>query len=157
MNTSVVLKGVVQLLVVVAVIASLPASLAGQELSICALVTAEDASNILGTAAVKMKDPSGCGWTDATKKMRLNVAYVNVPSMFDAARLGTAKDGKTQDDPGLGAPAFSTIPTDEHGDRIAVYCRKGATVLILDLTAPGAAGRLAPMREVMRKVAATLS
>jgi hypothetical protein len=100
MNTSVVLKGVVQLLVVVAVIASLPASLAGQELSICALVTAEDASNILGTAAVKM-DPSGCGWTDATKKMRLNVAYVNVPSMFDAARVGTAKDGKTQDEPGL--------------------------------------------------------
>ena len=156
MNTSVVLKGLVQLLVAVAVIAPMPANLAGQELSICSLVTAEDASNILGTAAVKTKDPSGCSWNDATKKKELNVAYVNVPSMFDTARVETAKDGKTQVEPGLGAPAFSTIPTGEHGDRIAVYCRKGSTVLILDLTAPGAAGRLAPMRDLMRKVAAKL-
>jgi hypothetical protein len=82
------------------------------------------------------------------------VAYVMVPSMFDRARSESATKGKTQDEPGLGEKAFSTIPSKDKGNRIALYCIKGSTVLILDLEEDGAAGRLPQMRDVMRKVVA---
>jgi hypothetical protein len=156
MKTPTMFRGTVRVLLAAAVIAPMTARLSSQKLSICSLVTAEDASSIMGTSAKKTKDPSGCGWVDATGKKELNVAYVNVPSMFEGARSGTAADGKTQDEAGLGAPAFSTVPTNDHGNRIALYSRKGSTVVILDLTAEGAAGRLAQMRDVMRTLVAKL-
>src|SRR5436190_23077600 len=66
------------------------AGLAGQELSVCSLVTAADATAILGVSAKQTRDPSGCVWEDATHKMKLNIAYVNVPTMFESARVGSA-------------------------------------------------------------------
>jgi hypothetical protein len=144
-----------QMLAAAVVAAFMVTSLAAQEPStICSLVTAADATTILGIPAKQTKDPSGCGWEDATHKHQLNVAYVMVPSMFARARSQSATEGKTQDEQGLGGPAFSTIPTSHEGTRIAVYCLKGSTVMILDLSADGAPDRLPQLRDVMRKVVA---
>jgi len=156
MNRSPISNGILAILITVADIAPAPARLSAADLAICSLVTAEDASSIFGNAAKKTRDPSGCGWDDAANKKSLNVAYVRVPSVFAGARSETATSGKNQDEAGLGGPAFSTIPSEYHGNRIALYCLKGSTVLILDLQADGAAGRLAQMRDVMRKVVAKL-
>src|ERR1700682_3711065 len=129
------------------------AGLAGQEPSICSLVTAADATAILGVSAKQTRDPSGCGWEDATHKMKLNVAYVNVPTMFEAARAGSAKKGKGQDEKDLGGPAFSSVPASAaNGSRVAIYCLKQSTVLILDLESAGATDRLPQIRAVMRKL-----
>ena len=98
--------------------------MAAQALPICSSVTVEEATSILGVAAMRTKDPSGCGWEDATHKKQLSVAYVMVPSMFDRARSESATKGKTQDEPGLGEKAFSTIPSKDKGNRIALYCIK---------------------------------
>lgn len=128
-------------------------SLAGQAPSICSLVTAADATAILGVSAKQTRDPSGCGWEDATHKMKLNVAYVNVPTMFAAARADSAKKGKVQDEKDLGGPAFSTVPASAaNGSRMALYCLKQSTVLILDIESAGAVDRLPQMRDVMRKL-----
>lgn len=144
-----------QVLAVAVVAVSLVTSLAAQEPSdICSLVTAADATTILGVAAKHTKDPSGCEWEDVTHKHQLDVAYVMVPSMFARARSTSATEGKTQDEQGLGGPAFSTIPSSHEGNRIAVYCLKGSTVMILDLSAVGAPDRLPQLRDVMRKVVA---
>jgi hypothetical protein len=127
-------------------------TLPGQALTICSLVTTEDASAILGVAAKRTQDPSGCGWEDATHKNQLNVAYVTVAAMFERARADSSKKGKVEDEKGLGGPAFSSIPTASNGTKAAVYCLKGSTVLILDAEAPAAASRIPQMREVMRKL-----
>ena len=147
-------RNILSLLTLIVIAALTSTSLAAQALPICSTVSADDASSILGAPATKIKDPSGCGWEDATHQKRLNVAYVNVPSMFDGARTESATTGKTEDEAGLGEKAFSTIPTKDKGGRVAVYCLKGSTVLILDLEETGAAARLPQIREVMRKVAA---
>ena len=128
------------------------AGLAGQELSVCSLVTAADATAILGVSAKQTRDPSGCVWEDATHKMKLNIAYVNVPTMFESARVGSAKKGKVQDEKGLGGPAFSTSADAAKGGRVALYSLKQSTVLIVDLESAGAADRLPQMRDVMRKL-----
>jgi hypothetical protein len=128
------------------------AGLAGQAPSICSLVTAADATAILGVSAKQTRDPGGCGWEDATHKMTLNVAYVNVPTMFEAARAGSARKGKVQDEKDLGGPAFSTSADAAKGGRVALYCLKQSTVLILDLESAGAVDRLPQMRDVMRKL-----
>lgn len=129
------------------------AGLAGQALSVCSLVTAADATAILGVSAKQTRDPSGCGWEDANHKMSLNIAYVNVPTMFESARAGSARKGKVQDEKDLGGPAFSTVPANKaNGGRVALYCLKQSTVLIVDLECAGAVDRLPQMRDVMRKL-----
>lgn len=154
MNTSTA-RNILSLLALFTITVLTSTSLAAQALPICSTVTAADASSILGVPATMTKDPSGCGWEDATHHKQLNVAYVNVPSMFDRARSKSVTTGKTQDEAGIGEKAFSTIPTKDKGGRIAVYCLlKGSTVLILDLTEDGAAARLPQIREVMKKVVA---
>jgi hypothetical protein len=151
-NTSVASKNILSVLAIIAIAGPKLTTLAAQALPICSSVTVEDATSILGVAAKRTKDPSGCGWEDANHKNQLNVAYVKVPSMFERARSTSASEGKTQDEPGLGGAAFSTIPSSHKGNRVALYCLKGSTVLILDLDEVGAAGRLPQMRDVMRKL-----
>lgn len=128
------------------------ASLPGQTNPVCGSVSTEDATAVLGASASRTRDPSGCAWQDATHKRTFNVAYVNVPAMFERARQDSVAKGKTEDEKGLGGPAFSTAPSSYKGDRVALYCLKGATVLILDLEAPGAVSRIQQMRDVMRKL-----
>jgi len=128
------------------------AGLAAQALSVCSLVTAADATAILGVAARQTRDPSGCGWEDANHKMKLNIAYVNVPTMFESARAGSARKGKVQDEKDLGGPAFSTVAANAANGRVALYCLKQSTVLIVDLESAGAVDRLPQMRDVMRKL-----
>ena len=125
----------------------------GAFLPVCSDVSAADASAVLGVPAIRIKDPSGCGWEDSTHKKRLNVAYVNVAAMFEGARADSAKNGTMHDEKGLGIKAFSSVPTEDNGGRVALYCLKGSTVLILDLEAEGAVTRLPQMREIMRKLA----
>jgi len=129
------------------------AGLTGQAPSICSLVTAADATEILGVSAKQTRDPSGCGWEDATHKMNLNIAYVNVPTMFETARAGSARKGKVQDEKDIGGPAFSTSADAAKGNRVALYCLKQSTVMIVDLESTGAVDRLPQMRNVMRKLA----
>jgi hypothetical protein len=131
------------------------ATLAGEALPICSLVSAEDASAVLGVSAKQTRDPSGCGWEDAAHQRTLDIAYVKVPSMFEAARTKTATKGKTQDEKGLGVPAFSTVPSNDKGGRAAIYALKGGTVVIIDISkfpSGGAPDRLPQMRDLARKL-----
>ena len=109
----------------------------------------------MGSAAIRGRDPSGCEWQDTAHKATLNVASLKSPAMFERARASSAAQGKTEDEKGLGGPAFSTVPSSHKGNRIALYCLKASTVLILDLDQSGAAGRLPQMRDVMRKLSPT--
>jgi hypothetical protein len=127
-------------------------SLSAQPNAFCASVSKDDATAILGAPANHTKDPSGCDWEDATHKKRLNVAYVNVASMFERAKQKSATKGKTTDEKGLGGPAFSTAADSDKGSRVALYCQKGSMTLILDLTESDAAARLPQMRDAMRKL-----
>lgn len=137
---------------VLAIAGLILASLTAQNNPLCASVSTEDVTAILGASASRTHDPSGCAWEGATHNKVLNVAYVKSPAMFEAARAGTAAKGKTEDEKGLGGPAFSTVPTSHKGERIALYCLKGNSVLILDLDEPGATARLPQMRDLMRKL-----
>ena len=136
---------------VFAIVALMAVSMTAQNNPLCASVSTEDATAIIGTSASRTHDPSGCAWDDATHKKVLNVAYVKSPSMFEGARAGTAAKGKNEDEKGLGGPAFSTVPTSHKGERVALYCLKGNSVLILDLDEPGATGHLPQMRDLMRR------
>jgi hypothetical protein len=134
--------------------ASMLASAAAQNVPVCASVSVADASAIMGVAAHRTRDPSGCAFEDAAHKQQLNIAVIGVASMYERAHQQAPSDGKTQDEAGLGGPAFSTVPTSDHGDRIALYCLKQDKVLILDLSATGASARLTQMRDLMRKLPA---
>lgn len=72
--------------------------------------------------------------------------------MFETAKQKSASKGKTQDEKGLGGPPFSAASDSDKGNRVALYCLKGSTVLILDLTETGASGQLPQMRDAMRKL-----
>jgi hypothetical protein len=89
---------------------------------------------------------------DATHQRKLDVAYVNVASMYERAKQKSATQGKTDDEAGLGGPAFSTTATSAKGGRTALYCLKDSMVLILDLSETNAAARLPQMRDTMRKL-----
>jgi hypothetical protein len=155
-NAPVASRNILPILAVMAIAGPKVTTVAAQAVPICSAVTVQDATGILGSTAKRTRDPSGCQWEDPTHHRVLNVAVVPVPSMFAAARSQSARDGKTQDEPGLGGAAFSTIPTSDRGNRVALYSLKGSTLLILDLEEDGAAGRLPQMRDVMRKLVAIL-
>ena len=135
------------------------ARLAGEAVPICMVVTEEDARAIIGPTAKRTKDRSGCQWADAGSKKELNVARIGVAGMFEQARAGTAKKGKTQDENGLGGAAFATIPSAGNGGRAAIYLLKGPAVLVVDINgfpAGGAEERLPQVRNLVRKLALKL-
>ena len=135
------------------------ASLAGQAVPICSVVTVDDARALIGPTAKRTNDPSGCAWQDAGRKKGMNVARIGVASMFERARVASATKGKTQAEDGLGGTAFATIPSSDHGGRAAIYLLKGSAVLVVDIEgfpAGGAEERLPQMRDLVRKLAPKL-
>jgi len=134
---------------------------AGASVPVCMAVSEDDAKTILGPAARRMKDPSGCVWeAAANSKKQMNIVRVGVGSMFESARRDGAKKGATKDEKGLGGPAFSTIPAAHQGARAAVYMLKDSVVLIVDIEGFGPGGaeaRLPQVRDLVRKLGPSLA
>jgi hypothetical protein len=131
------------------------ASLAGQAVPICSMVTVDDARALIGPTAKRTNDPSGCVWVDADRKKQMNVARVGSSAAFESFRAHSAKEGKTQAENGLGGTGFSSIPTAHHGSRAAIYLMKGPVILVVDIDgfAPGGAEeRLPQVRDLVRKL-----
>ena len=131
------------------------ACLAGQAVPICSEVSVDDARTLLGPAAKRTNDPSGCGWVEAGGKKQMNVMRVGTSAAFESYRAHSAKAGKTQAENGLGGTAFSSIPSAHQGGRAAIYLLKGSAILVLDIDgfAPGAAeAQLPAMRQLVRKL-----
>jgi hypothetical protein len=131
------------------------AGLSAQAVPICMAVTVEDARVLIGPAAKRTKDPSGCQWEESGGK-KLNVALVGSSAGFESYRAHSVKDGKTQSENGLGGTGFSSIPTAHHGSRAAIYLMKGSVILIVDIDgyAPGSVEeRLPQVRDLIRKLA----
>jgi hypothetical protein len=130
------------------------ACLAAEAVPVCLAVTENDARTLIGPSAKRTNDPSGCVWTDAGKKT-INVARVGSSAAFESYRAHSARDGKTQNEEGLGGTAFSSIPTAHHGCRAAIYLMKGPAILVVDIDgfAPGGAEeRLPQVRDLVRKL-----
>ena len=135
------------------------ASLAGQAVPICSVVTVDDARALLGPTAKRTNDPSGCGWVDADRKKQMNVVRVGSSAAFESYRAHSAREGKTQAENGLGGTAFSSIPSAHQGGRAAIYLLKGSAILVVDIDgfAPGGAEeRLPQVRDLVRKLAPEL-
>lgn len=131
------------------------ACLKAQAVPVCMAVTDADAQAILGASAKRSKDPSGCQWADAGRKKQMNVVLIGVASMYEAARADSARKGKTQAESGLGGTAFSTVPSDDHGGRAAIYLLKGSAVLVVDIegfATGGAEAQLPQVRDLVRKL-----
>ncbi len=129
-------------------------SLAGQ-VPVCMAVSEDDARTLLGAAAKRGKDPSGCGWEDSVHKKQLIIARIGVPAMFERARASYLQRGPTQDENGLGGTAFSSIPSAHKGTQALIYLVKGQAVLIVtieDFEAGDAAQYLPQMRDLVRKL-----
>ena len=129
--------------------------LMAEAVPVCMAVTEADARTILGPSAKRSNDPSGCQWADAGRKKQMNLARIGVASMFERAREGTAREGTTQAENGLGGPAFSTIPSAHKGGRAAIYLLKGSAVLVVDIDGfdpGGAEERLPQVRDLVRKL-----
>jgi uncharacterized protein (DUF1501 family) len=128
--------------------------LAGQ-VPVCMAVSEDDARTLLGVAAKRGNDPSGCEWEDSGHKKQLIVARVDVAAMLQGARAGSVQNGFTQDEIGLGGRAFSTIPSAHKGTQASIYLVKGQAVLIVTIDnfdAGGAAQHLPQMRDLVRKL-----
>src|ERR1035437_4607788 len=131
------------------------ASLAGQAVPICSVVTVDDARALIGPTAKRTNDPSGCVWREGNGQKRKNVAKVGSFAAFESYRAHSVKDGKTQTENGLGGTGFSSIPTDGRGSRAAIYLMKGPVILVGDIDglAPRGAGeRLPQVRDLVRKL-----
>ena len=59
------------------------ASLAGQAVPICSLVTVEDARTLIGPTAKRTNDPSVCEWREAGGKKEMNVMRVGSSAALD--------------------------------------------------------------------------
>jgi hypothetical protein len=130
------------------------AGLSAQGVPICMAVTVEDARDLIGPTAKRTKDPSGCQWQETGGK-KLNVMLVGSSAAFESYRAHSVKEGKTQSENGLGGTGFSSIPTDHHGSRAAIYLMKGPVILVVDIDgyAPGGAEeRLPQVRDLVRKL-----
>ena len=131
------------------------ASLAGQAVPICSVVTVDDARALIGPTAKRTNDPSGCQWQEAGGKKAMNLVLVRSFAAFESYRAHSVKDGKTQTENGLGGTGFSSIPTDGRGSRAAIYLMKGPVILVVDIDgfAPGGAEeRLPQVRDLVRKL-----
>jgi hypothetical protein len=127
--------------------------LAAQTVPVCSAVTVDDARLLIGPAAKRSNDPSGCQWGAGNKQ--LNVLRIGVASMFERARTGSAAKGKVLAENGLGGSAFATLPTSDHGGRAAIYVLKGDGILVVDISGfpeGGAEERLPQMRDLARKL-----
>ena len=130
------------------------AGLSAQAVPICMAVTADDAQLLIGPTAKRTKDPSGCQWQETGGK-KLNVALEGSSAAFESYRAHSAKEGKTRNEDGLGGTGFSSIPTEHHGSRAAIYLMKGPVILVVDIDgyAPGGAEeRLPQVRDLVRKL-----
>ena len=131
------------------------ASLAGQAVPICAVLTVEDARALIGPTAKRTNDPSGCQWKEAGGTKALNLMLVGSSAAFESYRAHSVKDGKTQTENGLGGTGFSSIPTAHRGSRAAIYLMKGPVILVVDIDgfAPGGAEeRLPQVRDLVRRL-----
>jgi hypothetical protein len=131
------------------------ASLTGQAVPICTAVTVEDARALIGPAAKRTSDPSGCQWQEAGGKKKLDLILVGSSAAFESYRAHSVKEGKTQTENGLGGTGFSSIPATQHGSRAAIYLMKGPVILVVDIDgfAPGGAEeRLPQVRDLVRKL-----
>ena len=131
------------------------ASVAGQAVPICSAVTVDDARALIGPTAKRTKDPSGCQWQETGGSKKVDFVLVGSSAGFELYRAQSVKKGKTQTENGLGGTGFSSIPTDHHGSRAAIYLMKGPVILIVDIDgfAPGGAeARLPQVRDLVRKL-----
>jgi hypothetical protein len=130
------------------------AGLFAQAVPICMAVTAEDAQALIGPAAKRTKDPSGCQWQETGGK-KLDVMLVGSSAAFESYRAHSIKEGKTQTENGLGGTGFSSIPTAHHGSRAAIYLMKGPVILVVDIdgyASGGAEEHLPQVRDLVRKL-----
>jgi hypothetical protein len=135
------------------------ACLAGQAVPVCSSVTEDDARRLIGPSARRTNDPSGCQWADAGRKKQLNVMRVGTSAAFESYRAHSVREGRTQDENGLGGTAFSSIPSAHKGCRAAIYLAKGQAILVVDIDGfepGGAEERLPQMRDLVRKLVSKL-
>jgi hypothetical protein len=131
------------------------ASLAGQTVEICSVVTVDDVRALIGPTAKRTTDPSGCQWQAAGGKKEVNLILVGSSAAFESYRAHSVKDGKTLIESGLGGTGFSIIPTAHHGGRAPLYLMKGSVILVVDIDgfAPGGAEeRLPQVRDLVCKL-----
>ncbi len=128
--------------------------LSAQAVPICMAVTAEDAQALIGPAAKRSKDPSGCQWQESGGK-KLDVLLVGSSAAFESYPAHSVKEGKTQTENGLGGTGFSSIPASHNGSRAAIYLMKGSVILVVDIDgyAPGGAEEHLPqVRALIRRL-----